>query len=185
MTGPSTARPKSVDPAIAGLIDIVDALRDLPDARFRARLGAEFRTSAAIRTITPFISIPDGAGLIEFLEKTFDAEETARNPHGPGGFVASVNIGDTLLLIAGGEDLGGQERPASLHVFVNDCDATYRRALAAGAFVFPPGAGGLADRPWGERSVFVKDPFGNHWHIGAREGTGHVTPCLIPSKSPP
>ena len=39
--------------------------------------------------------------------------------------------------------------------------------------------------PWGERSVFVKDLFGNHWHIGTREGTGHVTPCLIPSKSPP
>ena len=68
--------------------------------------AAEF---AAIHAVTPFICVPDGDKLIEFMKHTFGAEETSRHPHGPDGFVAGVRIGDSDLLIMGGESLRGQE----------------------------------------------------------------------------
>ena len=152
--------------------------------------AAEF---AAIHTVTPFISVPEGAKLIEFMKHTFGAEETNRHPHGPDGFVAGVRIGDSDLLIMGGESLRGEECPAALHVYVKDCDATYQRALDAGAFTIgSPGVGEPADRPYGERAAFVSDPFGNYWFIATRlgpnyvgAGLGHVTPSLLPSNAPP
>jgi PhnB protein len=148
---------------------------------------------AAIYGITPFICVPEGAGLIEFMKHIFGAEETNRHPHGPDGFVAGVRIGDSDLLVMGGESLRGQECPAALHVYVEDCDATYQRALDAGAK--PLGSarvGEPADRPYGERAAFVSDPFGNSWFISTRlrgnyidAGLEHVTSCLLPSNAPP
>jgi len=127
------------DPALAGLIQIADTLRDLPDDRFRRRLSAELgAVSPMIHAVTPFISVAEGAKLIEFMKHTFAAEETGRHAHGPDGFVASVRIGDSGLLIMGGESLRGKERPAALHVYVTDCDAAYQRALDAGAVTVGP-----------------------------------------------
>lgn len=203
------AQPESADPTLAALIDIAESLRDLPDDRFMTRLGAELGAESkrrvpmsastaarptVIHAVTPFITVPDGDKLIEFMKQTFGAEETARNPHGPGdGFVAALKIGDSDLLIMGDESLRGQERPAALHVYVKDCDAAYHRALDAGAITTgPPGVGAPADRPWGERGAFVLDPFGNFWNIATRfgpnyvpEGGRRVTPSLLPSKVPP
>src|SRR5262245_15481724 len=146
---------------------------------------------AAVHTVVPFICVPDGAKLIEFMKYTFAAEETNRHPHGPDGFVAGVRIGDSDLLIMGGESLRGQESPAALHVYVKDCDATYQRALDAGAVTIGrPGVGEPADRPYGERAAFVSDPFGNYWFIATRfgddyigAGLRHVTPSLLPSNA--
>ena len=203
----------STDPTLSALTEIAGRLRDLPDDGFKTRLGrelqAEFRrrlqmtTStpiestapdfAAIHNITPFVTTPEGDRLIEFVKYAFEAEETGRHPHGPDGFVAGVRIGDSDLIIMGGESLRGQESPAALHVYVRDCDATYRRALDAGAVTLGgPGVGEPADRPYGERAAFVSDSFGNTWFIATRFGPdyvgtdlGHVTPCLFPSNAPP
>jgi uncharacterized glyoxalase superfamily protein PhnB len=75
---------------------------------------------------------------------------------------------------------------------VKDCDATYRRALDAGASTLGSSVGEPADRPYGERAAFVSDPFGNYWFIATRigpdyvgVGLGHVTPSLFPSNAPP
>jgi PhnB protein len=198
----AAAQPEPADPTLAALLEIAGALRDLPDDRFKIRLGADLRaisertppmtaTTSVIHTVTPFISAPEGAKLIDFMKHTFGAQETGRHPHGPDGFVASVKIGDSDLLIMGGESVRGQERPAALHVYVKDCDASYQRAIEAGAVANPPGVGEPADRPYGERSAFVTDPFGNHWYIATRpgpnyiaEGLGNVTPYLHPSNAP-
>jgi PhnB protein len=197
------AAPESTDPALAGLIELASELRDMPDDRFKTRLGAELiaeqrrvpmtaSTTAVIHAITPFISVPDGAKLIDFMKRTFGAEEVARNPHGPhGGFVASVKIGDSDILIMGDESLRGREQPAELHVYVKDCDAVYQRALDAGAVPIPsPSVGKPADRPYGERAGFVQDPFGNCWFIATSFGPNyfppgrrHVTPCVHSSKA--
>lgn len=185
----------STDPALSALMEIAETLRDLPDDGFKARLRRTLMTTAAefaaIHTITPFISVPDGARLIEFMKHTFGAEETSRHPHGPDGFVAGMRIGDSDLLIMSGESLRGQECPAALHVYVKDCDATYQRALASGAVVLGT-VGEPADRPYGERAAFVEDPFGNSWFIATRLGAdyvgvglGHVTPSLLPSNAQP
>src|SRR5580704_17533143 len=74
---------KPADPTLAALLEVAGALRDLPDDRFKTRLGAELRSiqerktpmpasptataaPAAIRTVTPFISVVEGARLIQF-----------------------------------------------------------------------------------------------------------------------
>jgi uncharacterized glyoxalase superfamily protein PhnB len=202
----------SPDQTLSALVKIADRLREMPDDGFKTRLGRELQTEfrrrtpmtvstqpvaaefAAIHTITPFICVPDGARLIEFMKHTFGAGETSRHPHhGPDGFVASVRIGDSDLLIMGGESMRGQESRAALHVYVKDCDATYQRALEAGAVTIGgPGAGEPADRPYGERSAFVSDPFGNYWFIATRFGASYmgvglrnVTPSLLPAKAAP
>jgi uncharacterized glyoxalase superfamily protein PhnB len=144
----------------------------------------------AIHAVSPFICVAEGSKLIEFMKATFGAEEGDRHPHGPDGFVASVRIEDSDLLIMGGESLRGQELFAALHVFVKDCDAVFRRSLEAGAVAFP-GMGEPADRPYGERSAFVSDPAGSLWFIATRFGPSyfgegkHVIPSLLPSDAGP
>jgi uncharacterized glyoxalase superfamily protein PhnB len=76
--------------------------------------------------------------------------------------------------------------PASLHYFVEDVDAAYRQAIAAGASVLMGSVGEPADRPYGERSAFVQDPFGNQWFLGKHlraggQQAGELTPHLNPS----
>jgi PhnB protein len=221
-------QPGFAGPTLQALMEIAGILRDLPDDRFKTRLGHELLPSqareraasrnfefqrrttmtgstpvesiessavefAAIHTITPFICTPEGGKLIEFMKHTFGAEETGRKPHGPDGFVAGVRIGDSDLIVMGGESLRGQECPAALHVYVKDCDAAYQHALEAGAVTIgSPGVGEPADRPYGERAAFVSDPFGNTWFIATRlgpdyvgAGLGHVTPSLLPVDAAP
>jgi PhnB protein len=76
-------------------------------------------------------------------------------------------------------------------VYVEDCDAAYRRALAAGAVTLMGAMGEPADRPYGERAAFVEDAFGNYWYIGTRlasapppeQGLGSVLPHVHPGKA--
>ena len=202
----------SADQTLSALMKIAGALRDMPDEEFKTRLGrkllvdfqrrtpmtvsTEIESTAAefatIHAVTPFICVPDADKFIEFMKHTFGAEETSRHPHHPDGFVAGVRIGDSDLLIMGGESLRGQESPAALHVYVKDCDAVYQRALEAGALTVGSGLGEPADRPYGERAAFISDPFSNYWFIATRRGpdyvgTGlkHVTPSLFTSKAGP
>ncbi len=188
----------AIDPA---LLEIVHSLRSLPDQGFKTRLrnSLEGRTSmstlatastvAPIRegfhTVTPYVTVPEGDALIEFLKKTFDAEELLRHSS-PTGFQAEVRIGDSILMIGSGESVRGREKLAALHIYVPDCDATFQRALDAGA----TSMGEPADRPYGERAGFVKDVSGNHWyiatHLGATpalESVWTVTPFVHPTKA--
>ena len=192
------------DATLSGLMEIAGRLRQMPDDGFKNWLRSNLMTTAspiesaaadfaAIHTITPFICVAEGARFIEFMKHTFEAEETDRHPHhGPDGFVAGIRIGDSDLIVMGGESLRGQECPAALHVYVKDCDGAYRRALDAGAVTIGGSVGEPSDRPYGERSAFVSDPFGNYWFIATRPGPnyagvglGHVTPTLLPLSAPP
>ena len=181
-----------------GLVEVASRLRYLPDENFKTRLKTELqrRTSMTIsasvregfRTVTPYICVVEGDRLIEFMKRTFGAEELSRHPHGPGGLHAEVRIGDSMLMVGSGERFRGHEGPTALHVYVKDCDAVYARAIAAGA----SSLGEPADRPYGERSGYAKDAFGNTWYIatrfsstGAPEGAGTVVPYLHPRKVRP
>jgi PhnB protein len=167
----------------------------MPDDRFKTQLRQKVQTGfVAINAITPFICHPDADKLIEFMKYVFGAKETSHHPHhGPRGFVANMRIGDSDVLIMGGEAMRGQETSAALHVYVKDCDAVYERALSAGAVTIGiPGAGEPADRPYGERAAFLSDPLGNYWFIATRFGPDHVgvglrhvTPTLTPVKAAP
>jgi len=184
-----SASSANADPELAALAAIATNLRGLPDENFQKRLKSDLQRKATMRTshLTPFIVVPDASELIDFLKRTFGAQEASRHPHG-GGFVAAVKIGDSDLLIMGGESVRGQERFGAFHVFVPDCNATYDRAIQAGG----TSMGEPADRPYGERSGSVKDAFGNYWYIATllegpphTEGLGTVTPYAHPMKARP
>jgi PhnB protein len=191
------ATPAASGSELDALAQVAGALRGMPAEGFRSRLKAELQRRATMtptaaasiregfRRVTPYITAPDGAQVIEFLKHTFGAEELLRSPS-PVGFHAEVRIGDSILMIGSGESVRGRERMGAFHVYVPDCDAAYQRALAAGA----TSLGEPADRPYGERSGFVKDPAGNHWYIATRfpsivapEGLGTVLPFVYPGRA--
>src|SRR5438270_883076 len=120
-----------------------------------------------------FMLADEAPALIEFVRATFGAEETLRTT-GPGGGVhAEVRIGDSMLMIGGGH----RDRPiritpivTAFHVYVADTDATYARALQAGA----ESIGEPKDQEYGERSAGVKDRSGNAWYIATAKGEHFV-----------
>jgi PhnB protein len=105
-------------------------------------------------TVTPRIVVADVAAQVEFLRAVFDAtgECHADRP-------AEIYIGDSGIMVttAGTRDLF----PAFLYVYTDDADATYRRALSAGAVQLEE----PIDTPYGDRRAMVRDPFGNVWQI--------------------
>jgi PhnB protein len=184
-----------IDAELGRLAFIAAQLRDLPDESFQKCLRSDLQRRASMpastvapvregfHTITPFIAVPNAPELIDFLKRTFGAQETSRHPHGEG-FIASVKVDDTDLIIMGNQGLPGQERIGAFHVYVPDCDATYNRALEAGA----TSLGAPSDHSYGERAGYVKDAAGNQWyiatHLGATpalENLWNVTPFAHPS----
>jgi len=174
------------DDAVAPLARIALELRHYPDADFKARLRTQLRgrttmTTAVetgvrtgFSTVTPYLRVPE-EGLVDFLVRVFDAQETMSGRGGGGGTHREVRIGDSMVMI--GEGGGGAVmpvRPMAFHVFVKDADATFQRAIAAGATSF----GEPADRSYGERSGFVADRFGNHWYIATPLGPQSVAGAL-------
>ena len=187
---------------LMALAEIAGVLRDLPAKDFKKRLNTELQRRAAMttststaarvrvgfRTITPFIIHSKAPELVDFLKTTFGAEELKRNTAGEAyGFYSELRIGDTVIMIGGGTAARRGNLPSALHVYVEDCDAAYRRALDAGAVTLMGAIGEPSDRPYGERSAFVQDAFGNYWYIATRlasapaaEGWGTVLPYVHP-----
>lgn len=124
-------------------------------------------------TVTVQLTLDDAARTIEWYKKALGAEEVGRFA-GPDGKVmhAELRIGDSRIMVndpmAGGgpKQFGGS--PASLWVYVDDCDAVFNRAIAAGGQVWGP-MGALADQFWGDRSGTFTDPEGYHWTIATRK----------------
>ena len=113
-------------------------------------------------TVTPYLISQGVPALIEFLKKTFDATELFRHTN-PDGTVkhAEVRIGNSPVMM-GECNAMHPAMPCTIYVYVDDCDAAYRRALEAGATsVMAP-----ADQFYGDRSGGVKDASGNYWWIG-------------------
>jgi uncharacterized glyoxalase superfamily protein PhnB len=122
-----------------------------------------------MHSVTPHLVCAGAAEAIEFYKKAFGAVEAARLP-GPGGKLmhAMIRIGDAAVMLAdempewgalGPKALNGS--PVTLHLYVEDADATFERAIKAGAKVTMP----LADQFWGDRYGKLVDPFGHHWSI--------------------
>jgi PhnB protein len=195
------------DAELAALTELAGDLRELPSEDFKQRLKTELQRRAGMttststtagvraeagarfRTITPFIIHANAPELLDFLKATFQAEELKRNTAGEAyGFYSEVAIDDSVIMIGGGTAARRGNLPSALHVYVQDCDAAYRRALEAGAVTLMGAAGEPADRPYGERSAFVQDAFGNYWYIATRlgpapamQGFGSVLPYLHPA----
>ena len=116
------------------------------------------------QTVTPYLVVEGAAAVIDFLRRAFDAQETMRLA-APGGRIghAELRIGDSVVMLGDAHD-GHPPMAAMLYVYVDDADATWQRAVAAGATsVQAP-----ADQFYGDRSGAVKDPCGNLWWIATR-----------------
>jgi len=118
---------------------------------------------SGLQTITPYFHVKGAAGMIDFLKRAFNAEQTARHDS-PTGTVehAQVKIGDSVIAL--GDANRFPARPYMLMMYVADCDALYQQALAAGATSITP----VAETPYGARVGAVLDAFGNMWYIATQ-----------------
>jgi uncharacterized glyoxalase superfamily protein PhnB len=126
-------------------------------------------------TVTPQLTLDNAAQAIEWYKKGLGAEEVARAT-GPDGKIlhAEIRIGDSRIMLndpmgggKGPKTFGGS--PASLWLYVEDCDALFKRATAAGAQVFGGAMGQIQDQFWGDRTGTVTDPHGYTWTIATHK----------------
>ncbi len=191
---PDAPLPHATD-EIAPLLRIAVALRDLPREGFKARLKNDLERKASMatemkpteidktrtvkpvregfRTVTPYLVVANLDEEIDFIEKVFGAEGKIYGIGSAGGFHSEYKIGDSMLMIGGGgkgSKWQGKPAPASLHLYVEDIDAVYDRALQAGATsLHAP-----MDQEYGERSAAFLDVGGNHWYPATYLGAHYV-----------
>jgi PhnB protein len=121
-------------------------------------------------TLTPYLTVRDAARAIEFYKQAFGAQERGVMK-GPDGKVmhAELKIGDSMIMLGDEFPEFGQLSPQAiggsamgLHIYLDNVDAAFDRAVKAGAHVEQP----VADQFWGDRYGKLKDPFGHKWSIG-------------------
>ncbi len=112
-------------------------------------------------TVTPYLFAQGAARLIDFIVSAFQAEVVSRKDRPDGGVMhAELRIGDSMVMVGDASAEFGP-MPASIYLYVPDCDAVYQRALQhGGESVFD-----IMDLPSGERYGGVKDPAGNIWWV--------------------
>ena len=170
-----------VDTEAAQLIELAPMLRELPREEFRAQLKSKLmggkdmpatarkpkrqaaKEPAGHPTVVPYIAVVEAREVIDFVKKAFGAKGSIMGTGSQGGIHSEYRIGDATLMIGGGREWRNPDpRPAALHIYVDDADETYRRAMAAGATsIYEPG-----DKPYGDREAGVRDAGGNVWFIG-------------------
>lgn len=123
---------------------------------------------AGFHTITPYLMVPDAEGLLAFVQQVFGAEECFRAIGSAGGYHIEVRVGDSMLMIGGGRAWQGAPVTAALYLYLDEVDAVYQKALAAGASALDA----PADHSDGDRRAGVRDPFGNVWYIARHNGAG-------------
>ena len=116
--------------------------------------------------VAPYMLVKRGAEFLEFLLAAFGATERIRVPNPDGSIMhAEVGLGNSVMEL-GDENAAHPARQVAVHLYVDDADATYERALQAGATALHA----VGDMPWGDRQGAVKDKFGNRWYIGMPKG---------------
>ena len=125
---------------------------------------------AGYHSVTPYLMVRDAARALAYYQEAFGAEELMRFEGPPGRIAhAEVKIGDSHVMLAdenpdeghvGPQTLGGAG--VSLMLYVPNVDATFAKAVAAGATVKRP----VADQFYGDRVGTLADPFGHVWSIG-------------------
>jgi len=124
-------------------------------------------------TLTPFLTVKDAARAIEFYKAAFGAKERGVMK-APDGKVmhAELMIGDSILMMSdefqefgslSPQTIGGS--PMGLHIYVEDVDTAFDRAVKAGAQVEMP----VMDQFWGDRYGRLKDPYGHKWSIATHK----------------
>jgi PhnB protein len=184
LQGQKPAAKKRLEPSLRSLLSIAQDLRLLPSEDFKIRLKVDLQRRikmasspkaaasseskhagpvAEYHTIAAYMIVPRAPEFIEFLKAAFSGTERFRvgRPDAPQLIMhAEVAIGDSIIELA---DANQQipAAPQAIHLYVDNADARYERALEAGAkSIYAP-----VDQPWGDRWGAAKDQFGNVWFI--------------------
>jgi uncharacterized glyoxalase superfamily protein PhnB len=137
---------------------------DLEEPMSDAAGGSVRGVPAGYHSVSPWIISRDTAKLIDFVTAAFGAQELAR-VMGDDGTIghAEFRIGDSIVLAFDARPTW-PETPAFMRLYVEDADATYRTALAAGAVSITE----VTEMFWGDRVGRVRDPLGNLWWVQTR-----------------
>jgi uncharacterized glyoxalase superfamily protein PhnB len=130
------------------------------------------RVPEDFHTITPHLVVSRVADAIAWYTQAFGAHELLRNaaPDGVSIMHSELLLGDSRFFVVdefpgaafSPRSLGGSS--VTLHLYVEDVDRLFARAIAAGATVLMP----VADQFWGDRYGMLTDPFGHRWSIASR-----------------
>ena len=121
-------------------------------------------------TVTPYLIVEDAARAIEFYKAAFGATELMRVEDDAGKIRhAEIQVGDSPIMLVDEHPespawLGPRARggsPVHIYLYIDDADAVFKRALAAGATEFLP----MQDHDYGDRSGGLTDPFGHAWYV--------------------
>ena len=118
--------------------------------------------------VTPYLAIEGAERALAFYVEVFGARERMRLP-APGGRIghAEIEIGESVIMLADPWPEGkfvapqGETASVTIHLYVEDADAVFARALARGATVVQP----METKFYGDRSGTLRDPFGHFWHV--------------------
>ena len=114
-------------------------------------------------SVTPYLVVEGAEEFLRFLQDAFGAtlrgDDVMRMPDGKIGH-AEVQIGDSIVMLAD-VPADGEATRSMINLYVEDCDATYEKALAAGA----ESVRELQNQFYGDRSGGVRDKWGNQWYI--------------------
>jgi PhnB protein len=124
-------------------------------------------------SVTPYLIVSGAAKALDFYKQAFNAEERMRMP-GPGGKImhAEIQIGDSMIMLSeefpemgakSPQTIGGS--PVGICLYVQNVDAMFKQALAAGAKEERP----VKDQFYGDRSGTLRDPFGHQWTIATHK----------------
>jgi len=128
---------------------------------------------AGHRTVTPYLAIKDAVKALEFYKTAFGATESFRlmMPDGRLGH-AEIVLGDGVIMLSDEfPECGGKAPPTlggsavSIHLYVDDVDAFFQKAVAAGATERKL----VMDQFYGDRSGQLEDPFGHLWWVATHK----------------
>lgn len=125
-------------------------------------------------TLTPHLVVKGASEAIEFYKKAFSAREVGKlaGPDGKSIMHADLLIGDSHIFLVdefphmncrGPQTIGGT--PVTIHMYVEDVDAAFDKAVKAGAQITMP----VSDMFWGDRYGVLADPFGHAWSIASHK----------------
>jgi uncharacterized glyoxalase superfamily protein PhnB len=129
---------------------------------------------AGFNTVSAYLVVPNSREALAFYKKAFAAEEVMCMP-GPDGKTtmhAEMRIGNSTVMLGDENPEWGSRSPltlggagVSLHLYVDNADALFQRAVSAGCTPIMP----MMDAFWGDRYGKLKDPFGHQWGVATHK----------------